>query len=72
MTFGKAKRSAVIRIALWVLLDVALCNCAMILAQQFRFEAQIPEEFFRRYLSLAPTMYDLFGGSSAALEGGAP
>jgi len=28
----------------------------MILAQQFRFEVQIPEVFFRRYLNIAPMM----------------
>ena len=56
MTVHKAKLNSALRTALWLLLDVALCNAAMILAQQFRFEVQIPEVFFQRYLNLAPFM----------------
>ncbi|MEA4929065.1 MAG: nucleoside-diphosphate sugar epimerase/dehydratase [Candidatus Limiplasma sp.] len=56
MTYPKPKRNAALRTALWILLDVVLCNVAMILAQQFRFEVQIPELFFNRYLHLAPVM----------------
>ncbi|MEA4998114.1 MAG: nucleoside-diphosphate sugar epimerase/dehydratase [Candidatus Limiplasma sp.] len=56
MTVRKAKLNSALRTVLWLLLDVALCNAAMILAQQFRFEVQIPEAFFQRYLNLAPVM----------------
>ena len=48
-----------LHIALWVLLDAALCNAAMILAQQFRFGVEIPELFFQRYVNLAPVMTGL-------------
>jgi len=56
MTLHKPRLNATVRAALWILLDIALCNVAMILAQQFRFEVQIPEVFFRRYLNIAPVM----------------
>ncbi len=56
MTAQKAKLNNTLRTLLWILLDIALCNLAMILAQQFRFEVQIPEVFFRRYLNIAPVM----------------
>ena len=56
MTVSKTKLTRSLRAALWILLDVALCNAAMILAQQFRFEVQIPEVFFRRYVNIAPVM----------------
>lgn len=56
MTVSKTKLTRSLRAALWILLDVALCNVAMILAQQFRFEVQIPEVFFRRYVNIAPVM----------------
>ena len=56
MTSQKAKLNSTLRTALWILLDIALCNLAMILAQQFRFEVQIPEVFFQRYLNVAPVM----------------
>ncbi|NLI22907.1 MAG: polysaccharide biosynthesis protein [Clostridiales bacterium] len=56
MTLRKPRLNATVRAALWILLDILLCNVAMILAQQFRFEVQIPEVFFRRYLNIAPVM----------------
>ncbi|MDD3213908.1 MAG: hypothetical protein PHY64_09540, partial [Eubacteriales bacterium] len=56
MTVRKPKLNTTLRTVLWVLLDVVLCNVAMILAQQFRFEVQIPEVFFQRYLNIAPVM----------------
>ena len=56
MILRKAKLNSTLRTALWILLDIALCNLAMILAQQFRFEVQIPEVFFRRYINIAPVM----------------
>lgn len=56
MTQRKPTINATLRAALWVLLDIALCNLAMILAQQLRFEVQIPEVFFRRYVHIAPVM----------------
>jgi len=56
MTYRKPKLNNTLRTALWVLLDILLCNMAMILAQQFRFEVQIPEVFFRRYVNIAPVM----------------
>ncbi len=46
----------VLRIVLWVLLDVLLINFAMILAQQLRFEVAIPQEFFLRYVNIIPVM----------------
>ena len=56
MSFFRAKLARPLHIALWMLADAALCNAAMILAQQFRFGMEIPELFFQRYLSLAPVM----------------
>ena len=56
MTERNTKLKPILRTALWVLLDVALCNAAMILAQQFRFEVQIPEVFYQRYVNIAPVM----------------
>ena len=56
MTLHKTKLNSTLRTALWIALDIAICNVAMILAQQFRFEVQIPEVFFRRYLNIAPVM----------------
>ena len=56
MTFPKSRLTSTLRAALWILLDIVLCNVAMILAQQLRFEVQIPEVFFRRYLNIAPVM----------------
>ena len=45
MTDRKTRLNHSLRSILWVLLDILLCNLAMILAQQFRFEVQIPEVF---------------------------
>ena len=56
MTDRKTRLNHSLRSILWVLLDILLCNLAMILAQQFRFEVQIPEVFFQRYVNLAPVM----------------
>ncbi len=56
MTSGKARLTSTLRTALWVLTDAVLCNLAMILAQQLRFEAQIPAVFFQRYVNIAPVM----------------
>ena len=46
MSFNKAKLVRILNTVLWVLIDAALCNAAMILAQQFRFDTSIPEIFF--------------------------
>ena len=59
MTANKTGLARLLRAALWILLDIALCNAAMILAQQFRFEVQIPEVFYRRYVNIAPVMTGL-------------
>ena len=56
MTFPKSRLTSTLRAALWIILDIVLCNVAMILAQQLRFEVQIPEVFFRRYVNIAPVM----------------
>lgn len=56
MTLRKTRLNSTLKTLLWMALDVVLCNVAMILAQQFRFEVQIPEVFFRRYLNIAPVM----------------
>ena len=56
MSFWKAKLAKPLQIGLWLLVDAALCNAAMILAQQFRFGVEIPELFFQRYINLAPVM----------------
>ncbi len=56
MILRHAKLHSTLRAALWVVLDIAFCNAAMILAQQFRFEVQIPAVFFQRYINLAPFM----------------
>ncbi len=56
MTARKPGLNLTLRTALWLLLDIVLCNAAMVLAQQFRFEVQIPEVFFQRYLNIAPVM----------------
>ncbi|HPF88064.1 MAG TPA: polysaccharide biosynthesis protein, partial [Candidatus Limiplasma sp.] len=56
MSFTKTKLIRVLNTVLWVLIDAALCNAAMILAQQLRFDAVIPEVFFQRYVNLAPVM----------------
>lgn len=45
MTDRKTRLNHSLRSILWVLLDILLCNLAMILAQQFRFEVQIPKCF---------------------------
>ncbi|MEA5013308.1 MAG: nucleoside-diphosphate sugar epimerase/dehydratase [Candidatus Limiplasma sp.] len=45
-----------LRTLLWVLLDAALVNLAMILAQQLRFDIPIPQEFFQRYVNIMPVM----------------
>lgn len=52
----KPKMNKTLRTLLWMLLDAVLINVAMILAQQFRFEVQVPEEFFARYLNIIPEM----------------
>ena len=56
MSVFRTKFARPLTIALWVLIDAALCNAAMILAQQFRFGIEIPEIFFQRYVNLAPVM----------------
>ncbi len=56
MTNRKPKLNSTLRTALWMLLDVLLCNTAMILAQQLRFDVQIPGLFYQRYLNIAPVM----------------
>jgi FlaA1/EpsC-like NDP-sugar epimerase len=56
MSLWRTKLARPLHIALWMLLDAALCNAAMILAQQFRFGVSIPEVFFQRYIHLAPVM----------------
>ena len=56
MTFPKSRLTSTLRAALWIILDIVLCNVAMILAQQLRFEVQIPEAFFRRFVNIAPVM----------------
>ncbi len=56
MTNRKPRLNSTLRAALWVLLDILLCNMAMVLAQQFRFEVNIPEVFFQRYVNIAPVM----------------
>ncbi|MCL1854984.1 MAG: polysaccharide biosynthesis protein [Clostridia bacterium] len=48
-----------VRTLLWMLLDVALVNMAMIMAQQLRFEVSVPQEFFMRYIHIAPVMTSL-------------
>ncbi len=45
-----------LRTWLWVLLDAALINLAMLMAQQLRFDAVIPQEFFQRYVNLIPVL----------------
>ncbi len=56
MSFSRAKLGRLLNTCVWVLIDAALCNAAMILAQQFRFDTSIPEVFFQRYVNLAPVM----------------
>ncbi|MDD3411674.1 MAG: hypothetical protein PHY12_12790, partial [Eubacteriales bacterium] len=57
MTFHKKSHSSKIwRILLWMLLDIVLCNLSMIVAQQLRFDVVVPEEFFQRYVNIAPVM----------------
>ncbi len=56
MSAFRTKLARPLNIALWVLVDAALCNAAMILAQQFRFGIEIPAIFFQRYINLAPVM----------------
>ena len=56
MTLRKNRLNATLRTLIWMLLDILLCNAAMILAQQFRFSVAIPDVFFQRYLHLAPMM----------------
>ncbi len=56
MISWKSKMNHTLRKLLWVLLDVALINLAMILAQQLRFDIIIPQEFFQRYVNIMPVM----------------
>ncbi|MBN1778038.1 MAG: polysaccharide biosynthesis protein [Clostridiales bacterium] len=56
MVFPKAKLARPLRTALWILLDAVLCNTAMILAQNFRFEMVVPAVFFQRYENLSLIM----------------
>ena len=56
MSSFRTKLTRPLSVALWVLLDAALCNAAMILAQQFRFGVAIPEIFYQRYVNLAPVL----------------
>jgi len=45
-----------LRTAVWLLVDAALVNLAMILAQQLRFDVSIPQVFFQRYVNIIPVM----------------
>lgn len=56
MSLWRSKLARPLQIMLWAIVDAALCNAAMILAQQFRFGVSIPGVFFQRYLHLAPVM----------------
>jgi len=56
MAFHKAKLARPLRTALWILLDMALCNTAMIIALQLRFEMSVPEAYFWRHENLAFVM----------------
>ena len=49
----KPKTSHTVRTLLWMLLDAVLINVAMLVAQQLRFDINVPDEFFVRYLNSA-------------------
>ena len=56
MTSWKPKMNQTLRTAVWLLVDAALVNLAMILAQQLRFDVSIPQVFFQRYVNIIPVM----------------
>ena len=60
MTSAKLKIPKNTRTLLWVLLDVALVNAALILAQLVRYSSHISYSFFENSLRLAPAMTVLF------------
>lgn len=55
----KPKMNHSIHTLLWLLADAVLVNIAMILAQQFRFDVHVPQEFFARYINILPVMTGL-------------
>ncbi len=60
MTSAKLKIPKNARTLLWVLLDVALVNAALALAQVVRYSSHISYSFFENSLRLAPAMTVLF------------
>ena len=52
MKVSKAKLVRPLRTTLWILLDAALCNLAMMIALYLRFELSIPEAYMWRYTNL--------------------
>ena len=59
MNAWKPKASHTVRTILWMLLDAVLVNTAMIVAQQLRFDVNVPAEFFARYINIAFMMTGL-------------
>lgn len=60
MTSAKLKMPKNTRTLLWVLLDTALVNAALLLAQVVRYSSNISYSFFENSIRLAPAMTVLF------------
>ena len=56
MGVWKPKASHTAQTLLWMLLDAVFINVAMIVAQQLRFDVNVPAEFFARYVNIAVVM----------------